>query len=208
MASYHGPKAKQQRRFGEVLIPRAKYQKIIGKRAYPPGEHGKEKSFRSGRRSDYAIQLDEKQKLAFIYNIREKQLRSYFLDARRIPGPTGENLLKLLERRLDNLVYRAGFAATIWAARQLVNHGHIQVNGKRLDLPSYMVIPGDQISVRQKMRKNPHVLEAVESSIGVPEYMLLDKDNFTATLTREPERTEIPVPIEEQLVVEFYARLV
>jgi len=206
--SYHGPKAKKQRRFGEVLIPRAKYQKIISKRSYPPGEHGKEKSFRSGRRSDYAQQLDEKQKLSFIYNIREKQLRRYFKEARNEPGPTGENLMRILERRLDNLVYRAGFAATIWAARQLVGHGHVLVNGKRLDLASYQAIPGDQISLREKMRKNVHVEESMASNPVVPEYMLLDRDQFTATLTRLPERTEIPVPIEEQLVVEFYARLV
>ncbi len=208
MASYHGPKAKKQRRFGEVLIPRAKYQKIIGKRAYPPGEHGKEKTFRSGRRSDYANQLDEKQKLAFIFNIREKQLRRYFLEAKNEAGPTGENLLVILERRLDNMVYRAGFAPTIWAARQFVGHGHIQVNGKRLDLASYMVIPGDTISVRPKMQKNVHIQESMESGGSVPPYILLEKDKFAATLTRMPERSEIPVPIEEQLVVEFYARLV
>lgn len=208
MASFHGPKAKQQRRFGEVLVPRAKYQKILGKRAYPPGEHGKEKTFRSGRRSDYANQLDEKQKLSFIYNIREKQLRRYFMEARQQPGPTGENLIVLLERRLDNIVYRAGFAATIWAARQLVSHGHIQINGRRLDLPSYSVIPGDIISVRPKMQKNVHVLEALESVGSVPDYMLWEKDKVTATFTRIPERNEIPVPIEQQLVVEFYARLV
>lgn len=208
MASYRGPKAKKQRRFGEVLIPRAKYQKIIGKRAYPPGEHGKEKTFRGGRRSDYAIQLDEKQKLAFIYNIREKQMRRYFVEARNQQGPTGENLLVILERRLDNLVYRSGFAATIWGARQLVTHGHIQVNGRRLDLPSYVAIPGDQISVRPKMQKNPHIIEAIESTSSVPDYMMLDKQNFTCTFARLPERKEIPVPIQEQLVVEFYARLV
>ncbi|MEM6281712.1 MAG: 30S ribosomal protein S4 [Chloroflexota bacterium] len=206
--SYHGPKAKKMRRFGEVLIPRAKYQKIISNRSYPPGEHGKEKSFRSGRRSDYAQQLDEKQKLSFIYNIREKQLRRYFKEARNQDGPTGENLMKILERRLDNMVYRAGFAATIWAARQLVSHGHVMVNGKRLDLASYQAIPGDQISLREKMHKNVHVEESMASNPTVPEYLLLDRDQFVCTMTRIPERSEIPVPIEEQLVVEFYARLV
>ncbi|MEO0565374.1 MAG: 30S ribosomal protein S4, partial [Chloroflexota bacterium] len=172
------------------------------------GEHGKEKTFRSGRRSDYANQLDEKQKLAFIYNIREKQLRRYFMEARQQPGPTGENLIVLLERRLDNLVYRSGFAATIWAARQIVGHGHIYVNGRRLDLPSYSAIPGDIISVRPKMHKNVHVLEAMESVGSVPNYMLWEKDKLQSTFTRIPERSEIPVPIQEQLVVEFYARLV
>jgi len=208
MCSYHGPKAKKQRRFGEVLIPRAKYQRIIGKRAYPPGDHGKEKTFRSGRRSDYANQLDEKQKLSFIYNIREKQLRRYFMEARQTKGPTGENLMRLLERRLDNMVYRAGFAATIWAARQMVVHGHINVNGRRLDLPSYSVIPGDVIQLREKMWQNTHVIESLEGTRNTVDYLILDKSAFQVTFTRNPERTEIPVPIQEQLVVEFYARLV
>lgn len=208
MGSYHGPKAKKQRRFGEVLIPRAKYQKIIGKRAYPPGDHGKEKTFRTGRRGDYANQLDEKQKLAFIYNIRENQLRRYFKEARQQEGPTGHNLVRLLERRLDNIIYRSGYAATIWAARQLVVHGHILVNGRRLDLPSYSVIPGDKIQIRPKMQKNVHIVESLQVVGNIPDYMILDKENFTTTFTRIPERHEVPLPIDEQLVVEFYARLV
>lgn len=207
MGSYHGPKARVQRRFGEVLIPRAKYQKILEKRPYPPGDHGKEKQYRSGRRSDYGTQLNEKQKLAFIYNIREAQLRRYFLRARRQPGNTGENLLALLERRLDNLVYRAGFAPTIWAARQLVKHGHILVNGQRVDLPSYLVVPGQVLSVKESMRRNPHVLESMEGTAYNLEYLTVDKDNFSATFLRIPERQEIPVPVQEQLIVEFYTRL-
>src|SRR5690606_4810240 len=207
MGSYHGPKARVQRRFGEVLIPRAKYQKILEKRPYPPGDHGKEKQYRSGRRSDYGTQLNEKQKLAFIYIIREAQLRRYFLRARRQPGNTGENLLALLERRLDNLVYRAGFAPTIWAARQLVKHGHILVNGQRVDLPSYLVVPGQVLSVKESMRKNPHVIESMEGTAYNLEYLTVDKDNFSATFLRIPERQEIPVPVQEQLIVEFYTRL-
>ena len=113
MSSYHGPKAKVQRRFGELLVPRSKYQKILEKRAYPPGDHGKEKQYRSGRRSDYGLQLDEKQKLAFIFNVRDRQLRNYYKKADQMPGPTGTNLLILLERRLDNVVFRSGLAATI-----------------------------------------------------------------------------------------------
>jgi small subunit ribosomal protein S4 len=207
MGTYHGPKAKVQRRFGEVLIPRPKYQRILEKRAYPPGDHGKEKQFRSGRRSDYGLQLNEKQKLSFVYNIRERQLRRYFLKARKQAGNTGANLMALLERRLDNLVYRAGFAATIWAARQLVNHGHILVNGQRLNIPSYTVVPGQTISVSQKMRQNPHVVESIESTPYTPQYMELDRDSLSATLTKVPERGEIPVPVDEQLIVEFYTRL-
>lgn len=207
MASYHGPKARVQRRFGEVLIPRPKYAKILEKRPYPPGDHGKEKQYRSGRRSDYGLQLNEKQKLSFIFNVRETQLRRYFMRARRQPGNTGANLLILLERRLDNLVYRAGFAATIWAARQMVKHGHIQVDGRRLDLPSYSVVPGQTISVREAMRKNPHVVESIESAVHNLSYLSVDKNSFSAQFTALPAREEIPVPIDEQLIIEFYTRL-
>lgn len=207
MASYHGPKAKVQRRFGEVLIPRAKYQKILEKRPYPPGDHGKEKQYRSGRRSDYGLQLNEKQKLSFIFNIREGQLRRYFMRARQMPGNTGENLLKLLERRLDNIVYRSGFAPTIWAARQLVKHGHINVDGARVDLPSFQVNPGMVISVNERMRRNPHVIEAMEGVAYNLSYLEVDKNNFSVTFTRMPEREELPVPVQEQLIVEFYTRL-
>jgi small subunit ribosomal protein S4 len=207
MASTHGPKAKVQRRFGEVLVPRAKYQKIVEKRPYPPGDHGKEKQFRSGRRSDYGMQLDEKQKLSFIYNVRERQLRNYYKKATRMPGRTGENLLALLETRLDAVVYRAGFAATIWAARQIVGHGHIDVNGKRLNLPSYQVRPGDVITLRPKMRNNVHIEEWLESVSNVPTYLAVDRNAFSITLARVPEQKEIPVPVQMQLIVEYYNRL-
>lgn len=207
MASYHGPKAKVQRRFGEVLMPRPKYQRILSKRAHPPGEHGKEKQYRSGRRSDYGMQLDEKQKLAFIYNVRERQLRNYYKRAAKMPGRTGGNLLILLETRLDNMVYRAGFAPTIWASRQIVNHGHILVNGKRLDLPSYAVQPGDVISVGEKMRRNVHMEMWVQEGVPFPSYMSVDRENMTASLLRLPEDNEVQVPLDIQLVVEYYNRL-
>jgi small subunit ribosomal protein S4 len=208
MSSYHAPKARVMRRFGEALIPRKKYTKIIEKRGYPPGQHGKEKTFRSGRRSDYGTQLLEKQKLSFIYNIRETQLRRYFNRARRMPGNTGSNLIMLLERRLDNIVYRSGFAATIWAARQFVKHGHILVDGARVDLPSFEMKPGMSVQVVEKMRKNVHVIESMESTItnNLP-YLSVDKNGLASTLTTLPERTDIPVPVQEQLVVEFYNRL-
>ncbi len=208
MASNHGPKAKVMRRFGEVLVPRPKYHRILEKRAYPPGEHGKEKAFRSGRRSDYGLQLNEKQKLAFIYNIREAQLRRYFNRARQQPGNTGTNLLRLLERRLDNMVYRAGFAATIWAARQLVKHGHVTVDGERVDLPSFQLRPGQVIAVSERMRSNVHVVEAMESSVHNLPYLLVDKASTSARFTHIPERADIPVPVQEQFIVEFYNRLV
>ncbi|HRF96851.1 MAG: 30S ribosomal protein S4 [bacterium] len=208
MASYHGPKARVQRRFGELLIPRAKYQKILEKRAYPPGDHGKEKQFRSGRRSDYGMQLDEKQKLSFIYNVRERQLRNYYKKAAKMPGRTGANLLTLLERRLDNVVYRAGFAATIWAARQMVVHGHILVNGKRLDLPSYQVREGDVISLVDKMRNNVHLIELIDQGgITPPAFLQVDKDARSVSMLRYPEQREVLVPVDIQLVVEYYNRL-
>lgn len=208
MASYHGPKARVQRRFGEVLIPRPKYAKILDKRSYPPGDHGKEKTFRGGRRSNYGTQLDEKQKIAFIYNVRDTQLRNYYVKATTIQGgTTGGNLLILLERRLDNIVYKAGLAATIWAARQLVVHGHILVNGQRLDLPSYALHGGDVITVSEKMKNNVHIVESVEGSSAYPVYLSVNKKDKSATLARLPEETEIQIPANVQLVVEFYNRL-
>jgi small subunit ribosomal protein S4 len=207
MASYHGPKARVQRRFGEVLAPRPKYQRILEKRGYPPGDHGKEKSFRSGRRSDYGMQLNEKQKLSFIYNVRETQMRRYFMRARRQPGNTGENMLRLLERRLDNLVYRAGFAPTIWAARQMVRHGHVLVNGARVDLPSFQVNPGMTFALTDKVRKNVHVVESMESQVYNLSYLSIDRNTASAVFTSLPQRAEIPVPVTEQLVIEFYNRL-
>lgn len=207
MASYHGPKAKKQRRFGELLVPRPKYQRIIEKRQYPPGEHGKEKQFRSGRRSDFSMQLDEKQKLAFLYNVREGQLRNYYKKADQMPGRTGANLLILLERRLDNVVYRAGFGATTWAARQLVGHGHINVNGARVNLPAYQAQPGDVISIRPKMQKNVHILQWLEEGISPPPYLEVEPEKFSATFLRVPEQRDIPVPVDIQLVVEYYNRL-
>ncbi len=207
MASYHGPKAKPQRRFGELLVPRPKYSRILEERAYPPGEHGREKSFRSGRRSNYGNQLDEKQKLAFIYNVRERQMRNYYKKAALMAGPTGVNLLSLLERRLDNIVYKSGLGATIWAARQIVGHGHIMVNGQRVNLPSYQVRPGDVVEASEKMKKNVHIQEWVQQSAYYPPYLIVDKDSYRVTLDRVPEEGEVQTPIDIQQVVEFYNRL-
>lgn len=207
MASYHGPKAKPQRRFGELLVPRPKYSRILEERAYPPGEHGRDKSFRSGRRSNYALQLDEKQKLSFIYNVRERQMRNYYKKAALMAGPTGVNLLNLLERRLDNIVYKSGLGATIWAARQIVGHGHIQVNGRRLDLPSYQVMPGDVIEVTDKMKKNVHIQEWIQQSAYYPPYLNVDKENCRVVFDRLPEEGEVQTPVDIQMVVEFYNRL-
>jgi small subunit ribosomal protein S4 len=207
MASYHGPKAKVQRRYGEVLVSRPKYQKIMEKRPYPPGEHGKDKQFRSGRRSNYGLQLSEKQKLAFVYNVRDRQMRGYYIKARNQPGNTGTNLLVMLERRLDNVVYRGGFAATIWAARQLVGHGHVLVNGSRLNIASYSVNVGDEISVTDKMKQNVHVVESLEAMGALPDYLSLSRESMTVSFNHVPERQEVPVPVDEQLIVEWFNRL-
>ncbi len=207
MASYHGPKARIQRRFGEVLVARPKYAKIIENRPYPPGDHGREKQFKSGRRSDYGLQLDEKQKLSFVYNVRERQLRNYYKKATTMPGRTGQNLITLLERRLDNIVFRAGLAATIWQARQFVGHGHIVVNGRRVDLPSYQVRVGDVIEFTEKMKKNAQVTEIIEEGSPSIPYLSVDSENRRATFTRLPDEGEIPNKVDLQLVVEYYNRL-
>ena len=208
MASYHGPKARVQRRFGEVLIPRPKYQKILEKRSYPPGDHGKEKQFRSGRRSDYGLQLNEKQKLAFSYNVREKQLRRYFLKARKQPGNTGENLLALLEARLDNVVYRLGLADSRPQARQTVLHGHILVNGKKVDIPSYTVTAGDEISVKKKSAAEiDRFKELREGETRVmPSWLTMDNANLTGRVVTTPVREDIDLTIEEHLIVEYYSK--
>ncbi len=206
MGNSSRPKAKTMRRFGEVLVSRPKYQRIVEKRPFPPGQHGKEKALRRGRLSDYGLQLTEKQKLAFIYNVGERQMRRYYLKASRQPGVTGDNLLALLETRLDNLVYRMGFANTIWAARQLVNHGHVLVNGKKMNIPSYQVAPGDTMTLRERMRQNVGVVEAIEGRGPMPEFVGYEEAAFTGTLIRLPNRQEIAIPVNEQLVVEFYTR--
>lgn len=200
------PKAKTMRRFGEVLVSRPKYQRILERRPHPPGAHGKEKAFRRGRQSDYALQLEEKQKLAYIYNIHDRQMLRYYLKAARMAGVTGDNLLMLLEMRLDNVCYKLGFGATIWAARQLVNHGHVLVDGKKVDIPSYSVVPGQTITLRERMRQNPDVEVALEARGPLPDYLDYDANTFTATLKRRPQRSDIQIPVNEQLVVEFYSR--
>jgi small subunit ribosomal protein S4 len=200
-------KAKDQRRFGEVLVPRRKYQKIVDKRPYPPGEHGSSQQFfRGKRRSDFALQLDEKQKLRFMYNIGESQMRNYFKKAVRMPGQTGHNLLMLMERRLDNVIYRSGLAPTIWAARQMVVHRHVMIDGQTVDRPSYSLSPGEEIELRPRMRKNAHVEEWIQEAAPPPPFIDAQLDQFKIIFKYVPERKEIPVFVNEQLVVEFYNR--
>ncbi|HEY8394623.1 MAG TPA: 30S ribosomal protein S4 [Thermaerobacter sp.] len=201
MARYTGPKHAMCRRVGRPLCGSPKCPAL--KRPYPPGQHG------PGRRqklSEYGRRLLEKQKLRFMYGVLERQFRRYFERAQRARGNTGERLLQLLETRLDNLVYRLGFAPTIWAARQLVVHGHIQVNGRKVDRPSYQVRPGDVIAVREKSRRIPLIQESLENAQRVPDYLSVEPEKFQGTLLRVPARDEIPVDVEESLIVEFYSR--
>lgn len=200
MARYTGPMWKISRRLGISLSGTGKE---LQKRPYPPGQHG------PGHRkklSEYGMQLQEKQKLRHMYGVNERQFRKTFEEAGKMPGKHGENFLILLESRLDNLVYRLGFARTRRQARQLVNHGHILVDGRRVDIPSYRVKPGQTISVREKSRNLQIIKEALEVNNFVPDYLTLDADKLEGTYTRLPERSELPAEINEALIVEFYSR--
>jgi len=177
----------------------------IERRAYPPGQHGQ----RRGRRTlGYGLQLREKQKVKRIYGVKERQFRSYFQKADRRKGITGENLLAMLERRLDNVAYNLGFGASRAQARQLVRHGHILVNGKKLTLPSAEVKVGSLVSVKEASRKNEFIRAAVETARGrgVPAWLELDPESFTGKVLSMPSREEIKIPIQEQLIVELYSR--
>lgn len=198
MARYLGPKVKLSRRVG---VPIADVPKHTAKRQLtPPGVHG----FRGRRPKDYGIRLTEKQKLRHHYSVLEKQFRRYVAEASRRKGNTGENLLVLLEQRLDNVVRRAGFVRTIWAARQMVVHGHVLVNGKKLDRPSYQIRPGDVISLRDRI----HTLarENMESMAGhiVPGWMDVSPAELTAKVLSAPTSDQIPFDVNTNLIVEFY----
>lgn len=175
------------------------------RRAYPPGQHGQS---RRRKPSDYAIQLREKQKVKRTYGLLEKQFRLYYSKADRARGVTGHNLLIFLERRLDNAVYRLGMAVSRNQARQLIRHGHLTVNGRKVDIPSFQVKPGDVIEIREKSRKVATILEAMETveRRGLPQWLDLDKDNFKGTITALPVRDDITMPIQEQLIVELYSK--
>ena len=208
MGRYTGPKWRIARRLGvNIYVGEEKSQKgksILDRRPYPPGQHG-----RSRRKiSYYGRQLMEKQKVKYYYGIREEQFRRFYQMAERMRGQTGENLLKLLESRLDNVVYRLGFGKSHRHARQLVVHGHILVNGKKVDRPSYFVKPGDVIEVREKSRNIPQIKEGMELAQrrGIHSWLELDAENFKGVVKAEPTRDEIEIPIEEHLIVELYSK--
>jgi small subunit ribosomal protein S4 len=201
MARYIGPKNKLSRKIGEDLGLKSNPLKVARRLAVRPGQHGSR-----GRRkvSDYGVQLNEKQKLKYLYGILEGQLHKLYVEASRNKAATGSALLSLLERRLDNVVYRSGWAATRAAARQLVNHGHVKVNSAKMNIPSYRVQVNDVLTMSSKAMKIPAVAELVKAEITPPDW--IDKKQGAAKINRLPERDEITEVVQEQLVIEFYSR--
>jgi len=200
-----GPRVKILRRLGTQLPGLT--PKDGDRRSYPPGEHGPGR--RRRRKSEYRERLEEKQKVRFNYGLKEKQLRRYFERARQSKKATGTALLELLERRLDSVVFRLGFARTIPAARQLVVHGHIRVNGAKVDRPGYEVESGDEIAVAEKMRNNVHIEESTDAGprVTLPSYLNLDPDDpCVGRVVDSPMREDVPVLVDEAAIVEFYAR--
>lgn len=198
MARYTGPNYKQARRVGFSITETGKE---LARRPYGPGQHGKD---RKGKLSDYGTQLKEKQKVRFMYGLNERQFRKTFDEAAKLQGIHGTNFLRLLEARLDNLVYRAGFASTRRGARQLVNHGHVTVNGKKVDIPSYRVKVGDVISLKEDDKNLKVVEEALSKITKRVDFITYDENKKEATFVRLPERNELNADINEALIVEFY----
>lgn len=208
MARYNGPVCRQCRREGMKLFLKGDRcftdKCAIERRNYPPGQHGQGRP----RFSDYGVQLREKQKVRRMYGLVEKQFARTMASATRLRGPTGENLLSLLERRFDNVIFRLGFATSRAEARQLVRHGHFLVNGRRASIPSMLLKPGAKVSVREKSQKMTRIAGALETLEGrsVPEWLEIDKDAFEGTVRALPSREDITLPIQEQLIVELYSR--
>ncbi len=204
MSRYTGPRVKKMRALG-VDLPGLS-RKTMWDRAYPPGEHGP-KNARRRKESDFKKQLVEKQKLRFNYGLTEKQFRRLFVEAKRDKAPTPDKLLEFLERRLDNAVFRAGFAPTIPAARQLVRHRHVRVNGKRVDIPSYRLQVGDEITMRDKSKEISVVVESLNKpALNRPEWMRFDEDTKTARVAELPGPDAVPFSVEMQLIVEYYSK--
>ncbi|TET91311.1 MAG: 30S ribosomal protein S4 [Sulfurovum sp.] len=208
MARYRGPVERLERRLGVDLglkgERRLAGKSALEKRPYAPGQHGQ----RRAKISEYGLQLQEKQKAKFMYGVSEKQFRALYKVANSKDGNTGSILIQLLEQRLDNVVYRMGFATTRASARQFVNHGHVLVDGKRVDIPSFRVKAGQKIEIREKSKTNPQILRAIEltSQTGIVEWVDTDKEKLFGLFTRIPEREEISIPVEERLIVELYSK--
>ena len=203
MARYTGPKDKVARRYGVPLFGPTKY---LERKNYPPGQHGPKGSRR--KTSEYSLALAEKQKLRYQYGLLERQFRLTFETASNTRGVTGEILLQLLERRLDNVVYRLGFANSRNAARQMVSHGHVQVNGRKVDVSSFSCKPGDVVTVKEKPASRRLATKNLELTqiAPVPDWLTVNKDAFTGTVTRIPTREEIAPIVNEQLIVELYSK--
>lgn len=200
MARYTGARYKKSRRLGFSTLENGK---DLTKRPYAPGIHGTD---RRKKLSEYGVQLQEKQKVRFMYGLNEKQFKKTFERASKMKGIAGENLLRLLESRLDNLVYRMGMASTRRAARQVVNHGHIMVNGVKVDIPSYTCKPGDVISVKEQSLNHAAIKAAVEATLNYPAFVEFDKNKLTGTYLRYPDRSELNQEVNESLIVEYYNR--
>jgi len=208
MARYRGPVEKLERRLGVSLALKGERRlagkSALDKRPYAPGQHGQRRT----KISEYGLQLREKQKAKFMYGVSEKQFRRIFDEAARREGNTGINLVLLIERRLDNVVYRMGFSTTRRFARQLVTHGHILVNGNKVDIPSYIVRPGDKVEVCEKSKNNPQVKRSLEltQQTGIVPWVDVEREKAVGIFTRIPERDEVVIPVEERLIVELYSK--
>ena len=207
MARYRGPVEKIERRLDADLglkgERRLSGKSALEKRPFAPGQHGQ----RRAKISEYGLQLREKQKAKFMYGVSEKQFRKYFKEAARREGNTGANLVTLIEQRLDNVVFRMGFATTRANARQFTTHGHVLVDGKKVDIPSFLVKPGQKIEIREKSKNNPQIKRAIEltNQTGMVDWVNVDKDKVFGIFTRIPAREEIVIPVEERLIVELYS---
>ena len=205
MGNLNKPKGKLVRKFGENIFGNPKYDRLLNRKAYAPGQHGQS---RRSKLSNYGIQLQEKQKIKFMYGLLEKQFRLTFERAEKMKGETGTNMLQILESRLDNVVFRLGFAPSRPAARQLVNHKHFLVNDKVVNIPSFIVKPGDKISVREKSKKMDIILDSMRRIKGDMDlsWLALDKGKMKGIFEAVPERDEMQLTVNEQLVVELYSK--
>ncbi len=204
MGRHLGPKAKLCRKFGENIFGSPKYDKILKRKGYAPGEHGQ--SFRR-RKSDYAVHLAEKQRIRFQFGLMEKQFVGYFKKAAAKKGITGENLLQMLEMRLDNIVYRLGLSITRMQARQLVSHGHIQVDGKKVNIPSFICRQGNVVQVREKSKNLNLFIENIGfTNIESYPWLSLDKKNLKGEVLSIPSREQIPIKVDERLIIEYYSK--
>ena len=201
MARYTGPMTRKSRRLKVDLVGG---DQAFERRPYPPGQHGRIRI----KETEYLLQMQEKQKARFAYGVLEKQFRRYYEEANRRQGKTGDNLLQILESRLDNVVYRSGFSMNRPMARQLVNHGHFEVNGHKVDIPSYRVKPGDRVSVRNRSRSLGRIIENTAYGAGrmIPEWLDSQLREMTVQVRALPERDQVDIPVQEQLIVEYYSK--